>query len=77
MYNEYWGHGGIFWRRLVSARNQNPCVHFDLDIETTRMQFFQLFLFRYFILGVLLNNIDERVEGEKFPYAGFLVFIGL
>ena len=41
-------------------------VHFDPDIDLTKLQPFQLFLFRDFIEGVLLYNINIMIEVEKF-----------
>ena len=63
VYNVYWGHDGIFQRRLIVARNHNPCVHFAPNIEPTKMQLSQLIIFRYFKEGVLPHNTNARVEG--------------
>ena len=61
VYNTDWDYDEMFWRRLMCASNQNPCVHFSLDIDPTKMQLFQLLLFRDFIEGLLLNNINARI----------------
>ena len=61
----------------MGARNQNMCFRFILDIESIEIQLFQLFFFRYFIEGVLLHSISSIMEGDKFSYREFLVFIGM
>ena len=50
--NLHWGHDGIFRWRLTGARNDNMCVHFDPNVDLTKMQMFDLFFFRFFIEGV-------------------------
>ena len=77
MYNVGWGHDGIFRRHLTCARNHNPCVHFAPDIDLTELHLFQLFFFMDFKEGVMLHNINERIEGEKVLYGDFIVFIGV
>ena len=49
VYNVDWGHDENFRRRLTGARNHNLCVHFSPDIDLTKLQLFQMFLFRDFI----------------------------
>ena len=60
----------------MGARNHNQCVHFAPYIYPTELKLFKLF-FRYFIEGVLQNNINARKEGEKVSYGKFLLFIGV
>ena len=38
---------------------------------------FHIFFFDYLIEGVLLHDINTGIEGEKFSYRGFLVYIGV
>ena len=68
VYNVDWGHDGIFWRCLTVKGNHNKGVKFTPYIDPTKLQLSHLILFRYLIYVVLLNNINERVEGEKFSY---------
>ena len=61
----------------MGARNQNMCFRFILDIESIEIQLFQLFFFRYFIEGVLLHNINARIEEGKISYGELLVVFGM
>ena len=61
----------------MGARNHNPCIKFPPDIDPTELQLFHIFFFRDLIEGVLLHNINDRIDGEKVSYGVFLVLIGL
>ena len=75
MYNVYWGHGGILQRHLMGARKHNQCVHFDLDIDPTKLHLSQILFFRDLLEGVLMHNINEIIEGVGGFLLFFLVFI--
>ena len=66
MYNADWGHDVILLRRLKITRNYNTYAQFILDIDPTNLQLFQMFFFGGFIEGMLLHNINVRIEGGKF-----------
>ena len=61
MHNTDWGHGFIC-QRLMTGTRKNPCFHFAPYIEPTKLQLFQLFFFRYLIKGVILHNINSRID---------------
>ena len=63
VYNVDWVHSEFCVRRLMGARKHNPRFNFLPDIDPTKLQPFQFFLFRYFIEGVLLHNINSRIKG--------------
>ena len=63
VYNVDWVHGGICVRRLMGAKKHNPRFNFSPDIDPTKLQPFQFFLFGDFIEGVLLHNINSRIKG--------------
>ena len=75
MYNVDWVHDEIFQWSIGGARNHNPCVHFAPDIDPTKLQLFQMFFFEDIIEGFLLHGINDRIEGKKFPYGKFPVFV--
>ena len=56
----------------MCERNQ-----FALYIYPNELKLLQMFLFRYFIEGMLLQNINTRIDREKVSYGEFLVFTGV
>ena len=50
---------------MTGVWNHNPSVQFSPDTNTTKLQLFQMFFFGKFVEGVLLNNINAKIKGEK------------
>ena len=62
---------------MMGARNHNPCVQLSPDIKPTELHLLQLFFFRDLIEGVLLHNINVRIQGDNVSYGDSIVFIGV
>ena len=67
-----------FYSGVCRMQGTTLCVltspHTPIQID---LQLLHMFVFRYFIEGVLLNNTNERIYIDKYLHGESLVFIGV
>ena len=71
------GHNGIFNRKLsAGGEDVNPKLHMNNVIKSSISELLG-YMFMYYIITVLLIELDENFSRERVTYVDFLFYLGL
>lgn len=76
-YNTSYGHSGICNRKKENTRNTLPTINFPKVIKPSRIDLFEMFFPKKFLVDVILVHVNNNNKLGKVEYGEFLRWLGL